>query len=175
MPSARFFVLARFYDESVPFLLISDEPLRASVLRYSCTLVLVSLPRDLYDYALRAPLRMTQGYMCASVWGYSSPLVLVFTAGDFSAVSHRRRVGWRVYAACRFYRRDFSAVSHRGQVGWRVYAACRFYRRDFSADAPERQSCTVHTKQRSAKKHYFCQRGANEGEKRYNDGGGRKR
>ena len=25
---------------------------------------------------------------------------------------------------------DFSAVSHRGQVGWRVYVAYRFYRMD---------------------------------------------
>ena len=38
---------------------------------------------------------------------YPCALVLVSFAGDFSAVSHRGRAGWRVYVTCSFFRRGF--------------------------------------------------------------------
>ena len=37
----------------------------------------------------------------------SCTIVFVFTAGDFSAVSHRGRAGWRVYVTYRFCRMGF--------------------------------------------------------------------
>ncbi len=49
------------------------------------------------------------------------------TAGNYCG-----QAGCRVCAVSRFYRRgDFSAVRHRGRVGWRGYAACSFYRGGF--------------------------------------------
>ena len=53
------------------------------------------------------PPQARRGARAGEYLGYSCTIVSVSAAGDFSAVSHRRQVGWRIYVSCHFCRRGF--------------------------------------------------------------------